>query len=105
MPVTITDKAAKRFAELCQTQQGLPRIEISAGGCSGFTKRFGWAAAADDDDIVVQTAAGPVLIDTSSYDLLDRATVDYRTDLTGSYFAIDIPEAVSTCGCGSSFAL
>ena len=55
--------------------------------------------------MIIDTATGPVVIDKVSYDLLDNATVDYKTDLAGSYFAIDIPEAASTCGCGTSFSL
>jgi iron-sulfur cluster insertion protein len=40
-----------------------------------------------------------------SLDLLAGSEVDYKQDLIGSYFAINNPNASSTCGCGSSFAV
>jgi len=105
MPVKLTDKAIARFGELRANSEGDPRIEIRAGGCNGFEKHFSWTKSRYDDDMVVETATGPVILDSMSYEMLDNATVDYRTDLAGAYFAIDIPEAASTCGCGTSFSL
>jgi iron-sulfur cluster insertion protein len=104
MPVKLTDKAIARFAQLRATSLGDPRIEIRAGGCNGFEKSFSFDQR-QSDDIVIETASGPVIMDPMSYDMLDNATVDYKTDLAGAYFVIDIPEAASTCGCGTSFSL
>ena len=105
MPVKLTDKAIERFGQLRSSSEGDPRIEIMAGGCNGFEKRFSWTKSRYEDDVVIETATGPVIIDSISYEMLDNATVDYKTDLAGAYFAIDIPEAASTCGCGASFSL
>lgn len=105
MAVNITERAATRFAELRTMTAGNPRIEIRSGGCNGFEKTFSWTATIEADDILVETAKGPVIIDSMSYQLLDTATVDYKLDLAGSYFTIEIPEATSTCGCGTSFSL
>jgi iron-sulfur cluster assembly accessory protein len=105
MPINITERAALRFGELRKTSNGNPRIEIKAGGCNGFEKTFSWTTAVADDDILVETATGPVVIDSMSYQMLDTATVDYKHDLAGAYFTIEIPEATSTCGCGTSFSL
>jgi len=105
MPVKLTDKAIERFGQLRATTAGDPRIEIIAGGCNGFEKRFSWTIVRESNDMVIDTATGPVIIDSISYDMLDNAVVDYKTDLAGAYFTIDIPEAASTCGCGTSFSL
>jgi iron-sulfur cluster insertion protein len=105
MPVKLTDRAIERFGQLRTTSAGDPRIEIRAGGCNGFEKRFSWTVDRYDDDMILETASGPVVIDSISYDMLDNAVVDYKTDLAGAYFVIDIPEASSTCGCGTSFSL
>ena len=104
MPVKLTDKAVERFGQLRAVSHGDPRIEIAAGGCNGFDKRFSFDVR-QSDDIVIDTASGPVIVDPMSYAMLENATVDYRTDLAGAYFSIDIPEAASTCGCGTSFSL
>jgi len=104
MPLKLTDKAIERFGQLRENNAGDPRIEIRSGGCNGFEKRFSFDMR-QSDDMVIETVSGPVIIDPMSYDMLDNATVDYRTDLSGAYFSIDIPEAASTCGCGTSFSL
>jgi len=105
MPVMITARARAQFDRLQSSKSGYPRIEILAGGCNGFEKVFSWSDEPADDDIVLSTADGKILIDPTSHDLLDNAIVDYVSDLAGSMFVINIPEAASTCGCGASFSL
>lgn len=103
--LTITDSAVKQFKVLIEQTGKLPRVEIIAGGCNGFDKRFSMSEQQTDDVILELTKGVSVLVDPMSFDLLINSTVDYKTDLTGSYFSIDVPEAASTCGCGSSFSL
>jgi iron-sulfur cluster assembly protein/iron-sulfur cluster insertion protein len=45
-----------------------------------------------------------VVIDPSSAQLLEGATLDYKDGLQDAGFAIDNPNAQKTCGCGSSFS-
>ena len=105
MTIKITDQAADKFKSMKSDQGMLPRIEIAAGGCNGFEKRFTMGVT-DADDIVVKLPNGAsILIDEYSYEMLASSVVDYKQSLTGSYFSIEIPDAVSSCGCGSSFSL
>jgi len=46
-----------------------------------------------------------VVTDDCSLDLLDGAMLDYVEDLMGASFQIKNPNATSSCGCGSSFAV
>lgn len=101
----ITRSAIDQFSVLIEQTGKLPRVEIVAGGCNGFDKRFLMDDQTADDIVLELTDTVRVLIDPMSYDLLVNSTVDYKTTLTGSYFSIDVPEAASTCGCGSSFSL
>lgn len=103
--LTITDNAVKQFKVLIKQTEKLPRVEIVAGGCNGFDKRFSMDIQQPDDVVLELSQGVSVLVDPMSFDLLSNSVVDYKTDLTGSYFTIDIPEAASTCGCGSSFSL
>ncbi len=103
--VTITDSAATQFKLLIEKTGQLPRVEITAGGCNGFDKKFSMDTR-HTDDVEIELSNGViVLIDPTSHDMLSSSVVDYKTNITGSYFAIDIPEAASTCGCGTSFSL
>jgi iron-sulfur cluster insertion protein len=46
-----------------------------------------------------------VFIDPSSLDLLAGSELDYTDALMGSHFAVRNPNASSSCGCGTSFAI
>lgn len=105
MPLIITDAAAERLSATSNGRVGYPRIEIIAGGCNGFEKCISWSDDFAADDLAIHTKYGQVLVDPSSYDLLSNAIVDYKIGLDGSYFDITIPEATSTCGCGTSFSM
>ena len=103
--ITITPAAACRFNEMIKTSDLLPRIEIMAGGCNGFEKRFSLDYMQNDDIAIQLLNLVTVLIDVHSFKILINSTVDYKTTVTGSFFTIEIPESVSNCGCGSSFSL
>jgi iron-sulfur cluster insertion protein len=103
--VTITNRAAEKFKEMSSNSVLLPRIEIIAGGCNGFEKKFSFASKQDDDIEITLPNGIRILIDNFSYEMLDKSIVDYKATLTGNFFSIEIPEAVSQCGCGSSFSL
>ena len=105
MGVKITDGAAERFKKITTGNGDLPRIEIVAGGCNGFDKRF-LMDREREDDIKHELGNGAVvLIDPTSEMFLENGVIDFKQGLNGSYFSIEIPEATSTCGCGSSFSL
>lgn len=105
MGVKISDAAAERFRQLMQEDGKLPRVEIVAGGCNGFDKKFSMDFRRDDDIVHDLPNGAVILIDPTSEVLLDNSLIDFKKDLGGSYFSIEIPEATSTCGCGSSFSL
>lgn len=46
-----------------------------------------------------------LLIDAISYQYLEGAKIDYKTGVEGEFFAVDNPNAKTTCGCGSSFSV
>lgn len=103
--ITVTDAAAAKFKELTQATSHMPRVEITAGGCNGFEKKFSFDVLQNEDIEVHLPNKVVVLIDPNSFKLLENSTIDYKSTLTGSFFTIEIPEAQSSCGCGSSFSL
>jgi iron-sulfur cluster assembly accessory protein len=54
---------------------------------------------------VIERDGATVLIDETSLDLLEGSTIDFVDDLVGQSFRITNPNATSSCGCGTSFAL
>ena len=105
MVVRISESAANRFKQLTIDDGKLPRVEIVAGGCNGFDKRFSMDLPQHDDVVHELPNGARVLMDPMSDMLLANSIIDFETGLNGSSFSIEVPEAASTCGCGSSFSL
>lgn len=105
MSITITDSARTYISDLCQKNGKMVRLEIVSGGCQGFSKLWNLCESSSSDDEIFEFESGKLVIDHSSLDLIDGATIDYRIDLNGSYFSVEIPAATSQCGCGTSFSI
>jgi len=107
-PFTISERAAKRVAELIagEGNPGLKlRIAVQGGGCSGFQYDFKLDDAVAADDIAVERDGVTVLIDNTSLLYMIGSEVDFAEELVGSYFKITNPNAQSACGCGTSFSV
>ena len=81
------------------------RVFVQGGGCSGFSYGFTLDEDQNDDDFDFVYDEIKVLVDSMSFQYLQGASIDYKEDLMTSSFVINNPQAVSTCGCGSSFAV
>jgi iron-sulfur cluster insertion protein len=106
--ITVSDSAVKRLKVLAaeQDQDGLMlRVAVGGGGCSGFQYSFTFDDQINDDDQTIEKDGITVIIDEMSWDYLAGSEVGYREELIGAYFSIENPNAASTCGCGTSFAL
>lgn len=106
-PLIFTDSAANKVKQLIE-EEGNPilklRVFVSGGGCSGFQYGFTFDESANDDDTAMVKNGVTLLIDAMSYQYLVGAEIDYQESAEGAQFVIKNPNAVSTCGCGSSFS-
>ena len=106
-PVTLTDVAAAKVAELLaeeDTQDLALRVAVRPGGCSGFSYEMFFDADVAEDDVVREFGTVKVVVDETSADLLKGSTLDYSDGLQGAGFHVTNPNASRTCGCGSSFS-
>jgi len=105
--ITITDVAASKVSELIK-QEGdealALRVAVRPGGCSGFSYEMFFDTDVAPDDITTSYGDVRVVVDPSSAQLLDGATLDYKDGLQGAGFSINNPNAQRTCGCGQSFS-
>lgn len=104
--ITITERAVQKIKEMMQDEgkENIHlRIGVIGGGCSGLTYSMGFDEQKWDDDVVLDFSGLPVRIDKESAPLLRDITVDYKENMLGGGFTIDNPNAIATCGCGSSF--
>ena len=104
MVLEITTAAAEQISKICAGTQ-IVRLSISSGGCQGFNKNWEIIDQLEPDDEIWEFSDGKLVVDPASLEIINGATVDYKTTLGGSYFTVDIPAATSTCGCGTSFSL
>jgi iron-sulfur cluster insertion protein len=106
--VSLSASAARRVAKLA-AQEGdsglMLRLAVTGGGCSGFQYNFSMDDALQDDDRVFERDGSRLVVDETSLELLAGAEIDFVEDLMGSYFQVKNPNASSSCGCGSSFAV
>lgn len=107
-PLLFTAAAASKVSELI-VEEGNPglklRVYISGGGCSGFQYGFTFDEERAEDDYAVEKDGVLLLVDPLSLQYLGGAEIDYAESLTGAQFIIRNPNAKTTCGCGSSFAV
>ncbi|MDB5529298.1 MAG: iron-sulfur cluster assembly accessory protein [Devosia sp.] len=106
--VVLTDRAAKRVARiLAKEPEGtVLRISVAGGGCSGFQYEYNLVQETPaNDDIVLAKNGATVLIDAMSLEFMGGSEIDFSDDLIGQSFQIKNPNAVASCGCGTSFAV
>ncbi len=105
--ITLTDRAASKVGELitAEGEEGLAlRVAVRPGGCSGFSYEMYFDTDRSADDVAVDYDGIDVVVDQSSAQLLEGATLDYKDGLQDAGFSIDNPSAERTCGCGQSFS-
>jgi iron-sulfur cluster assembly protein len=104
--INITDSALAVVRKLLE-EKNVPdhglRVFVAGGGCSGL--QYGMALEAEPRpyDQVIENDGVKVFIDPTSMMYLSNAVIDYEDSIMGGGFKIDNPNAVSTCGCGTSF--
>lgn len=106
--ITITDSAKLKIKDILAEENNPAlklRVFVQGGGCSGFSYGFTLDEEQNEDDFTFDIDDVKVLVDSMSGQYLTGATIDYKNELMGSSFVINNPQAVSTCGCGSSFSV
>ena len=105
--VTLSEAAAKRIAAIVAADAGKSalRVSVEGGGCSGFSYKFDLDGQPAGDDIVIERDGATVLIDPMSIIYMAGSEIDFVDNLLGQSFQIKNPNAVASCGCGTSFSV
>jgi len=103
--LSVTEAAASKIKQLMaeETDVGVLRVAIQGGGCSGFQYGLGFDRSAVEGDLELEAHGVQVVVDPFSAPYLRGAEIDYVDSIEASGFAINNPNAVSSCGCGHSF--
>jgi iron-sulfur cluster assembly protein len=108
MAITLTEKAASEVKRIMTDQKLEPgtvlRVGVTGGGCSGFSYALGFDKQFDEKaDSKYDYHGVPVVVDKKSALYLDGTTVDFYDGIERRGFTFENPNAVKSCGCGSSF--
>lgn len=106
--MVLTNPAAIKIKSLLEDEdsnQLYLRVYVTGGGCSGFSYGFSFDQNVAEDDTLITNGDVTMAVDPMSIQYLAGATVDYRESLQGSQFTVSNPNAITTCGCGSSFSI
>jgi iron-sulfur cluster insertion protein len=104
--IDLQESAVIKLKQLFE-EEGNPelklRVFVQGGGCSGMQYGFTFDEEQNDDDFDISVDGVKLLVDSMSAQYLQGAKIKYTEDAMGASFAIENPQAQTTCGCGSSF--
>ncbi|MGB3007775.1 MAG: iron-sulfur cluster assembly accessory protein [Chitinophagaceae bacterium] len=107
-PVTLTPGAIAEIKRLMEAEgfdfsQKL-RIGVKGGGCSGMTYVMGFDQVKENDShFEIETI--PCIMEKAHEIYLFGMLIDWQDGLNNRGFTFKNPNASTTCGCGTSFAV
>lgn len=107
-PVKFTPGAIAEIKRL-MTEPGFDqsqalRVGVKGGGCSGLSYVMGFDQKTDND-IVYESEGVHYIMDRSHEMYLFGMQIDWQGGLNSRGFTFNNPNASTTCGCGTSFAV
>jgi len=102
--IKLTEAAAKEVKNSKEEGQYL-RVAVKGGGCSGFEYKLTFDLEYNEGKDTLSNQHGvDVVVDKKSALYLEGTVLDYYSDISRRGFKFDNPNAVKSCGCGSSFS-
>jgi len=107
--VKVTPDAAKEIGKFMEGEDDLPktaglRVRVVPGGCSGFQYSLNIEEESKDGDKIIEQEGVRLFVDMFSGQYLNGITIDYTSNMMGSGFTFENPNATGGCGCGESFS-
>ncbi|MFC4411367.1 HesB/IscA family protein [Chungangia koreensis] len=104
--VELTEAAAFHVKEMMQHNEeegSFLRVAVRGGGCSGLSYGMGFEKERQEDDFLLDQHGLQIVVSKDDAGILNGTTVDYKQSLMGGGFTINNPNAIASCGCGTSF--
>ncbi|MFD2654775.1 MULTISPECIES: HesB/IscA family protein [Gracilibacillus] len=107
MVINITDNARHQIEEMMKEEDSETvrlRFGVKGGGCSGLSYSLGFDYDVNEElDHTEESNGIPLTIKKFDIDVIEGTTIDFKQNMMGGGFTIDNPNAIVSCGCGSSF--
>ncbi len=109
LELVVTPPAVEEIKKFMQSEEDLPetsglRVRVVPGGCSGFQYSLNIEEESRQGDFVIDRDGIRLFVDMFSAQYLNGITIDHVTNMMGSGFTFENPNATGGCGCGSSFS-
>jgi iron-sulfur cluster assembly protein len=104
--VKITEAAALQIKDMMKQNEeegSYLRVAVKGGGCSGLSYGMGFVQEAEEGDVQFEQHGVQVVVNKADSDILNGTIIDFKQSMMGGGFTIENPNAIATCGCGSSF--
>lgn len=107
MVINITEDAKSQIEEMMKEEEDQSvrlRFGVKGGGCSGLSYSLGFEHDVNEElDHTEESNGIPLIIKKFDIDVIEGTTIDFKQNMMGGGFTIDNPNAIVSCGCGSSF--
>ncbi|QDP40971.1 HesB/IscA family protein [Radiobacillus deserti] len=107
MVLNITDSAKHQIKEMMKEEDAEKvrlRFGVKGGGCSGLSYALGFDYDINNElEFIEEINEIPVIITKQDVPIIEGTTIDFKQNMMGGGFTIDNPNAIVSCGCGSSF--
>lgn len=104
--ISINEQASQALRDLLKQKETSPtaglRLAVTRGGCAGWQYEMK-IAEPEEDDHIIDFKGGRLIVAADSSERLKHCVVDYEDSLSDAGFRIRNPQAVRSCGCGTSF--
>ncbi len=105
----VTDSALTEIKKFIDAEDDLPetaglRVRVVPGGCSGFQYSLNVEEESRTGDFILEKSGIKLFVDMFSAQYLNGVQIDYTSNMMGSGFTFENPNATGGCGCGTSFS-
>lgn len=107
--LNVTPSALTEIKKFIANEEDLPetaglRVRVVPGGCSGFQYSLNIEEGSKQGDFILDREDVKLFVDMFSAQYLNGVTIDYTSNMMGSGFTFENPNATGGCGCGTSFS-
>lgn len=104
--IILTEAASFQIKEMMKHNEeegSYLRVAVRGGGCSGLSYGMNFDNHKNDDDFLDEQFDLQIIVSAEDAPILMGTKIDYKQSLLGGGFTIDNPNAIASCGCGTSF--
>lgn len=104
--IILTEAAAFQVKEMMvhnEENHAILRVAVKGGGCSGLSYGMAFDQVVNEDDFTDEQHGIKIIVSTEDAAILQNTKIDFKQSLMGGGFTIDNPNALASCGCGTSF--